>query len=95
QNFPVDTLKIDRSFVAKMKKTKNDMEVVRAIVSLAHAFELSVVAEGIESSEQVDQLEALGCQFGQGFLFSKPLSFEQIESRKLSFFPLLHNCPCD
>ena len=79
QNFPVDSLKIDRSFVDKMEQTQSDMEVVRAIISLAHNFGLDVVAEGIETVEQMRILSMLGCQFGQGFLFSKPLDSYQVE----------------
>ncbi|AFY37908.1 diguanylate cyclase/phosphodiesterase with PAS/PAC sensor(s) [[Leptolyngbya] sp. PCC 7376] len=81
QNFPVDTLKIDRSFVMKMKKTKSDMEVVRAIISLAHTFGLDVVAEGVETTDQMHHLSILGCQFGQGFLFSKPLNAKQVKNQ--------------
>lgn len=87
QNFPVDSLKIDRSFITKMGQTRSDMEVVHAIISLAHTFDLSVVAEGIENPEQIRQLVQLGCQFGQGFLFSKPIPASQIESRQFEFIP--------
>ena len=85
QNFPVDALKIDRSFIDKMAKSNSDTEVVRAIISLAHTFGLDVVAEGIETVEQMGQLKSLGCQFGQGYLFSKPLNIEALESQKMSF----------
>jgi len=91
QNFPVDTLKIDQVFVSQMHTNpsestykpfpgqRNSLEIVRAVISLAHAFEMDVVAEGIEALEQADHLYQLGCQFGQGFYFARPLSVEAIE----------------
>jgi diguanylate cyclase (GGDEF)-like protein/PAS domain S-box-containing protein len=71
--FPLDVLKIDRSFVKRMAADGEASEVVRAIVGLAHNLGLDVIAEGVETSEQLAQLKVLGCEYGQGFLFSKPL----------------------
>jgi len=71
--FPIDRLKIDLSFVAGMSTVKGDMEIVRAIVSLAHSLEIAVVAEGIETPEQLRRLRLLSCEYGQGFLFSRPV----------------------
>jgi diguanylate cyclase (GGDEF)-like protein/PAS domain S-box-containing protein len=73
QRFPVDTLKIDRSFVSKVGEQAESLEIVRAITTLAHALDLRVVAEGVETSEQLAQLQALQCEYGQGYLFSPPL----------------------
>jgi diguanylate cyclase (GGDEF)-like protein/PAS domain S-box-containing protein len=72
--FPVDALKIDRSFVATIDEpqTSNDV-IVRSTVALAHNLGLPVIAEGIESPEQLRHLRALGCEFGQGYLFSRAL----------------------
>ena len=71
--FPLDTLKIDRSFVAEMLVDVGSREVVRAICGLSQALSLDIVAEGVETFQQVAQLRDLECAFGQGFLISKPL----------------------
>ena len=72
--FPINTLKIDKSFVTNMGVNGENCEIVRAIVTLAHSLGLDVVAEGIETEEQLTQLKDLGCEYGQGFLFSKPIN---------------------
>jgi diguanylate cyclase (GGDEF)-like protein len=74
--FPVDTLKIDRSFVAKMTDNSENGEIVRTIVTLASNLGMGVVAEGVETEEQHARLEALGCEYGQGFLYSRPVEAE-------------------
>ena len=71
--FPADTLKIDRSFVNALGKGGRNEDIVGAIVSLAKSLSMDVVAEGVETVEQRDILRALGCQYGQGYLFSRPL----------------------
>ena len=71
--FPIDTLKIDRSFVTRMAENNENMEIVRTIVMLAHNLKMNVVAEGVETEQQLMQLMALGCGYAQGFYFSKPL----------------------
>lgn len=70
--FPIDTLKIDRSFVSRISAGKSQ-QVVETIVTLAQGFGMDVVAEGIETLEQLEKLRSLGCEQGQGYLFSKPL----------------------
>jgi len=77
QRFPVDTLKIDRSFIHNMAATPESAELVRTIIAMAHALHLDVVAEGIETREQLAQLDALGCAYGQGYLFAKPLTGDE------------------
>jgi diguanylate cyclase (GGDEF)-like protein/PAS domain S-box-containing protein len=72
RRFPVDALKIDRSFVVGVHERQEDTEIVRAIVSLAAALELGVVAEGVETTQQADALLALGCPLAQGYLFVLP-----------------------
>jgi diguanylate cyclase (GGDEF)-like protein/PAS domain S-box-containing protein len=72
--FPLDTLKIDRSFVSRMQTSHEDFEIIRTIITLAHTLNMTVVAEGIESMEQKQQLAELGCDLGQGYFFSKPLA---------------------
>jgi EAL domain-containing protein (putative c-di-GMP-specific phosphodiesterase class I) len=71
---PVDTLKIDRSFVSRIGAHGEDVEIVGTIVSLAHNLKFDVIAEGVETIEQLTQLRALGCEYGQGYYFSKPLN---------------------
>ncbi|MBK5254570.1 MAG: EAL domain-containing protein [Vicinamibacteria bacterium] len=71
--FPADTLKIDRSFVGALGKSNRNEDIVGAIVSLARSLDMAVVAEGVETVEQRNMLGALGCQYGQGYLFSRPL----------------------
>jgi diguanylate cyclase (GGDEF)-like protein len=74
--FPVDTLKIDRSFVGAIDGTQESAELVRTILSLARSFRLEAIAEGIETEQQLEKLRELGCEFGQGFYFSKPVPAE-------------------
>ena len=77
--FPIDILKIDRSFVSFMDCDENNFEVVRTIISLANTLGIKVVSEGIEKVTQLEQLQSLGCEFGQGYLFSRPLNAESAE----------------
>ncbi|TVM32296.1 hypothetical protein DQK91_15555 [Oceanidesulfovibrio marinus] len=76
--FPVDMLKIDRSFVSMMEAGSDNLEIARTIVSLAHSLSLEVVAEGVETVAQQDMLRELGCEFGQGFYYAKPMSEEDL-----------------
>jgi len=80
-SFPISKIKIDQSFVAKLPDDKSALAVVTAITGLARSLKLKVVAEGIETREQLDCLTELGCQYGQGYLFSKPVT--AIEATKL------------
>ncbi|MEI6332016.1 MAG: EAL domain-containing protein [Pseudanabaena sp. ELA645] len=78
---PADYLKIDRSFVNQMQEASRNYQIVRTIIALSNQIGLAVVAEGIETSEQLKILRDLGCEFGQGYLFSKPLSVAEIEAK--------------
>ena len=78
--FPVDTIKIDRSFVSQMQANGENSAIVKAIVTLAHMLNMDVIAEGIETTSQLAQLKLLQCEYGQGFFFSKPLSKENAEA---------------
>jgi diguanylate cyclase (GGDEF)-like protein len=80
RRLPVHEVKIDRSFVQGMATDDGDLAIVRAVVGLARHFGLTVVAEGVESELTVSLLEELGCDVGQGFLFSRPLPFERFEA---------------
>jgi diguanylate cyclase (GGDEF)-like protein len=77
-HFPLDTLKIDRSFVRQIGAADNDIAIVKAIATLATTLGLEVVAEGVETAEQVARLQALGCQYGQGYYFAKPLEADAV-----------------
>ena len=79
KRFPIDTLKIDKSFVSDVCKDPHDTSIVRAIINLGHALDLNVIAEGVETREQLQYLAALECDLVQGFLFSKPLSIKAFE----------------
>jgi diguanylate cyclase (GGDEF)-like protein len=79
--FPIDTLKVDRSFVSFLERGTENGEIVRTIVYLAKALKLDVVAEGIENIRQLNQLQLLGCEYGQGYLFSRPLPAGEIASQ--------------
>jgi diguanylate cyclase len=72
QHFPVDVVKIDRSFIAPIEHDPQEAAIVAAVISLSHALGLRTVAEGIESVPQVDRLRALGCDLAQGFYFARP-----------------------
>jgi EAL domain-containing protein (putative c-di-GMP-specific phosphodiesterase class I) len=78
QRFPIDSLKIDKSFVDRLGEGAEASALVRTIVALSETLELGTVAEGIEHSEQAEQLRALGCQLGQGYHFARPLPGDEI-----------------
>ena len=89
KRFPIDTLKIDKTFVSDVCKDPHDTAIVRAIINLGHALDLTVIAEGVETKEQLQYLSALECDVVQGFLFSKALPatvFEEllIEQRQVT-----------
>jgi diguanylate cyclase (GGDEF)-like protein len=79
QHFPIDTLKIDRSFVSQMMEKDENIQIVRTIVSLGQNLGMDVVAEGVETEDQLALLRQLDCENGQGFLFSNPLELSQVE----------------
>ncbi|HEV7645653.1 MAG TPA: EAL domain-containing protein [Pyrinomonadaceae bacterium] len=73
QEFPISTLKIDRSFVQRMGSQNDSSQIVRAVVTLARSLKMKVIAEGVESESQLKQLKDVGCQYCQGYLFSAPI----------------------
>jgi diguanylate cyclase (GGDEF)-like protein/PAS domain S-box-containing protein len=79
QRFPIDTLKIDRSFVHQMMENEENIAIVRTIVALAQNLGMDVVAEGVETEDQLALLRKLECEKGQGFLFSTPVNEEEAE----------------
>jgi diguanylate cyclase (GGDEF)-like protein len=78
--FPVNTLKIDRSFVGRIGEAAENIEIVRTIVSLADNMGMEVVAEGVETLSQLVQLRKLKCQYGQGYLFSRPVDADSVSA---------------
>jgi EAL domain-containing protein (putative c-di-GMP-specific phosphodiesterase class I) len=78
KRFPVDTLKIDRSFVKGIGQNVEDSAIVRAVITVAKSLGLAVTAEGIESADQLEHLRSLGCDHGQGYYFAKPMSSDRV-----------------
>ncbi len=78
KRFPVDTLKIDRSFVKGLSRESGDSAIVRAVVTVAKSLNMDVTAEGVETEGQLTELKVLGCDQGQGFLFARPVSAERV-----------------
>ena len=78
RNFPLDELKIDKQFVQQMRQTKGDRQIVRSIIDLAHNFDLSVVAEGVEDEATLKELNKMGCGMAQGFLMSRALPSQKL-----------------
>ena len=87
--FPIDTLKIDRSFTSRATHSEHHAELVKAMISIAHSLNQQVVAEGVETDAEVAFLREHGCHVGQGYLYSKPLPKHAFES-----FSLAHGWPC-
>jgi diguanylate cyclase (GGDEF)-like protein len=79
-SFPIDIVKIDQSFVRRMLESAKDEEIVRAVINLSATLGLKVIAEGIETADHLARLRELGCDYGQGYLFSKPVDAAAIEA---------------
>jgi diguanylate cyclase (GGDEF)-like protein/PAS domain S-box-containing protein len=79
-NFPIDVLKIDRSFIARVGQDDENMKILRAIAALSHSMNIGVVAEGVETRDQFLRLKSLKCEFMQGYFFSKPLDRTEAEA---------------
>jgi len=79
RDFPIDCIKIDRSFVSGTGNNANNAAIVQALVGLGRSMKLEVVAEGIETQDQLDFVASLGCDFGQGFFFSRPVAAHDLE----------------
>lgn len=85
-SFPLNALKIDKSFVKRMQENKEDMGLVPAMIGIANSMGMSAIAEGVETQEQLAQLRTLNCNFAQGYLFSKPIE-EQLVTKLLATAP--------
>jgi len=84
KRLPLDTLKIDRSFVMDLENNSDDAAICAAIIAMAHNLDLKVIAEGVETQEQLNYLSDQGCDEIQGFLISKPLPASELERRFLN-----------
>lgn len=80
QRFPIDRLKIDRSFVQDITTSEEDAEMIISIIALGHSMKLQVLAEGVETKEQLDYLQQQGCDEVQGFYFSRPVPANELEA---------------
>lgn len=78
RKFPIDELKIDRAFISNLDQNKTDQAIVRSIIDLGHSMNLKVIAEGVETSEQMVLLAAMGCDQAQGYYICKPVNFETL-----------------
>jgi EAL domain-containing protein (putative c-di-GMP-specific phosphodiesterase class I) len=78
KRFPVDALKIDKSFVSGLGEGIEDVAIVRAVVDLAHSLGMLVIAEGVETAEQLRQLQEMNCDLAQGYYFARPLPSEEM-----------------
>jgi diguanylate cyclase (GGDEF)-like protein len=88
--FPLDVLKVDRSFTAQMLRSPEALRLVRSIIDLSHDLGLTVVAEGVESADEVDCLREMRCDFAQGYYFSRPLPEAQAERVLIEGVRLMH-----
>ena len=91
RNFPIAIIKIDKSFIREMGRDASEAAIVSGVIHLAHALRLQVVAEGIETPDQLNQLRALECDLGQGFYFGKPLPSNEAQDLYLRNAPFLYH----
>jgi diguanylate cyclase (GGDEF)-like protein len=93
KRLPLNTLKIDRSFIQDIPRATQDMEIVQAIIAMAHTLHLQVVTEGVETFEQYDFLERQGCDFVQGYLLSRPVPLAELRPVLNEINQRKHACP--
>jgi EAL domain-containing protein (putative c-di-GMP-specific phosphodiesterase class I) len=78
RNFPIDVVKVDRSFVRELDDRPQDQAIVSAVVELGHTLDLTTIAEGVETERQLELLRVLGCDLAQGYHFARPRPAEEI-----------------
>ena len=81
RQLPLDTIKIDRSFITQIESNDKDAGIVRLIIAMAHTLDMDVVVEGIEKEQTLDLLKSYGCDMAQGFLLGRPVTAGEIEAR--------------
>ena len=91
KKFPISTVKVDRSFIADIPESTDDMEITGAVIAMAHRLKMKVVAEGVETQQQLEFLIEQNCDYAQGFLFSRALALEDIRATLGPNVRLLHN----
>jgi len=79
-DFPFDVMKIDRAFVSNLQKGSKHFNLIHTMTQLANNLGMDIIVEGVETSQELEQLKALGCQKGQGYLFARALSCQEVES---------------
>jgi EAL domain-containing protein (putative c-di-GMP-specific phosphodiesterase class I) len=79
KHLPIDTIKIDRSFITHLDSDRTDEAIVRALLAMTHSLRLRAVAEGVETAAQLEVLARHGCEFAQGYFFCKPLAASECE----------------
>jgi EAL domain-containing protein (putative c-di-GMP-specific phosphodiesterase class I) len=84
ERFPVDIIKIDRSFIASLDRGRTHRAIVRAVIELAHVLGMTVIAEGVETETQANALRELGCDLAQGFLYARPMPARHIPDYLIS-----------
>jgi diguanylate cyclase (GGDEF)-like protein/PAS domain S-box-containing protein len=80
KKFPIDTVKVDRSFIMDIPDSSDDMAITSAVIAMAHRLNMQVVAEGVETAQQLDFLSEHGCEYAQGYLFSKPVPLANVKT---------------
>jgi EAL domain-containing protein (putative c-di-GMP-specific phosphodiesterase class I) len=80
KTLPLDIIKIDKSFIDEIPHDNNDLQITKAILALSHSLGYIVIAEGIEKQEQLETLQTMGCDIGQGYYFDKPLPADELIS---------------
>lgn len=91
RRFPINTVKIDRSFVMDLPTNTDDLAITKAVIAMAHQLKMEVVAEGVETKAQMDFLVQENCEYAQGYLFSKAIRLEQIVALLQNKTPVIHN----
>jgi EAL domain-containing protein (putative c-di-GMP-specific phosphodiesterase class I) len=92
---PIDSLKVDRSFVRQITQSEGSVAIVRAIVAMANSLGLQVIAEGVETEDQLSAVASVGCQMIQGYLFSRPLTCEAVSKMFTATNPVQASEPLD
>ena len=91
KKFPIDVIKVDRSFIRDIPTNQDDMQITAAVVAMAHSLRLKVVAEGIENAEQLTFLRRQHCDIGQGYLFDQPIDGRHLLARLQQYTGTLGN----